>query len=385
MPISIETPRGTVEFPDGTPTAQIEAALAAEFGSGPDRTWVDTAIDALPLAGGIAGGVAGAGALSIPLAALGGAGGEGFRRTIQTLRGKRPIDKSASETVVGLADAAKDQAVGQAVGMGVGKGLQLAGKGAMRMAFGAQKGLRTKFPTVDLEAVALREGIGPGQMRAAAKASRGANEALAKAVQNADVAGAPKIHPRELMPRLRKLYDRANQARMPENASQIADEAGKLGRRMRGGISNADALVAKQERQALAKAALRSGTDPRAASVTSKVNAEVSRGLADALRKTPDVGKALDRSQEMMALERAVKSADNHTPMLRYLLPVAGAGTGYAQGGSLEDALVGAGATYAATNPRVLSLVARGANASAPLGKEIARLLAVLAQMEADK
>ena len=99
MPITVQTPKGTVEFPDGMADADIERILAAdnpapvsshEPGQKSERTWTDTAVDALPVIGGALGGIAGAGLgpLAIGTAAIGGAGGEGFRRAINDLRGK---------------------------------------------------------------------------------------------------------------------------------------------------------------------------------------------------------------------------------------------------------------------------------------------------------
>lgn len=364
-----------------------EPSLVASHTSTPspseeERTWADTAVDALPILGGIAGGLVGAGAASVPLAALGGAGGEGFRRTIQTLRGKRPVDKSTAETVQGLAKEGAIQGAGQAVGLGVGKGLQMAGKGAMRMAMGAQKGLRAKFPTVDLEAVALREGIGPGQSAAAGAASKAANEALGDAAANA----TGRVSPRAVTSRLRPLYERAKQARMGDDAQQIVEAANDARKAFRGGMSKADALVAKQELATRGRAVLQGASDPRAASTGAKIAGAEARGITDALRADPEIAGALTRSQELMALSKAVQSADNHTPMLRFLLPAAGAGTGYASGGDGASAIKGAAGAYALTNPRVLSLLGRGANASGgALGQRIAQLLAALGLEDASR
>jgi len=121
MPVRVQTPDGVLEFPDGTTLDEIDEILGAEPPKDA-RTWTDTAVDALPLIGGMAGGIVGAplGPLAIGTAAIGGAGGEGFRRAIQTLRGKRPIDDSTSETLKGLATEGRAQGAAQAVGLGVG-------------------------------------------------------------------------------------------------------------------------------------------------------------------------------------------------------------------------------------------------------------------------
>lgn len=107
--------------------------------SEPKRTWTDTAVDALPLIGGIAGGLAGlaTGPGAIGTAAIGGAGGEAWKRVINDLRGKgKPADETPGNVLTGIATAGAAQGAGQAAGMGLAK---VAGALAPRVATWALK------------------------------------------------------------------------------------------------------------------------------------------------------------------------------------------------------------------------------------------------------
>src|SRR3990167_1286275 len=83
---------------DGIDDAALEKQVIAKYPQyatpppeAQERSWTDTAVDALPMVGGALGGLAGA--IGGPVgaiggAALGGAGGEGFKQSINALRGK---------------------------------------------------------------------------------------------------------------------------------------------------------------------------------------------------------------------------------------------------------------------------------------------------------
>lgn len=82
---------------------------------------------ALPIAGGVMGGIAGMGAGSVPLAALGGAGGEAIRQL-----GARALGMDAPETsmesIKDIGASGISQGAGQAVGLGLGKAAGMASK-----------------------------------------------------------------------------------------------------------------------------------------------------------------------------------------------------------------------------------------------------------------
>lgn len=352
-------------------------------------SWTDTALDLLPLAGGIVGGIVGAptGPGAIGTAALGGAAGQGVKGLLQGLLGKRNLAQDTPLSVAQeMGEEGVKQGVGQAVGMGTTAGLRMLGKGLARASFGAQKGLRAKFPTVDVDAVALREGVGPGNIRKAAALSKAANQNVDDVAAALDASGAKRVQPREMVKNLRKPYDRAKTAKFADDQAEIVGEAKRLRRAHRGGESLKDSNVVRQEHYARSDGYLQGAADPRKAGTASKIHGEVGKAISEAQRsRGGNMGEALDRSQQMMALEKIVRSSEAHTPMLRFLLPVAGAGTGYAAGGDTSDVLKGAALGLAATNPTVLFKSGQLSNAIARPTGEMARVLAMLAALSEEK
>lgn len=95
------------------------------------RSWTDAAIDLLPTAGGVAGGVIGATAgplTGVAGAGLGGVWGEAIRQKLQTARGKQE-EPSLAEAVGDVATQGAVQAGSQVGGLAVGAGLRTLGKG----------------------------------------------------------------------------------------------------------------------------------------------------------------------------------------------------------------------------------------------------------------
>lgn len=345
----------------------------------PERSLADKAVDVLPLLGGIGGGILGAptGPGAIGTAALGGAAGQAVRRIIQTLQGRRSADADTPLSVGGdLAGAGAEQGVGQAVGMGAGAVLAKGAKLAMRGALGAQQAVRTKFPTVDLEKIALREGVGLGADVGAKAAA--AHQSVGAAGRAADAAGAAKIQPSEMVSGLRKLYDKAGQVRRPDAQKEIVEAANDARKAFRGGVSVEDALAIKSDTAAQAAEVMQGAANPRAASTTKKVLGSMSRATGDAAKsRSPEVASALRQSQELMALEKAMKAAGGPSR----LRMIAGAGAGVGSGmatGDLRDGVTGALGTYALTSPRALGLLAQLLAKGTPVGREGTRLLASL-------
>lgn len=347
----------------------------------PKRTWTDTAVDALPAIGGLIGGtvgLAGGPAGAVLGAGIGGAGGEGWRRTVQTLRGKMDPDQSVMGTAGDIAKEGGLQAAYELTGQKVvAPIMRLAGKGVMRGAMGAQQAVRRRFPTVDLEGVALREGFGlGGDVSAKAMA---ANKAVSAAGRAADAAGAAPIQPMEMVRGLRPLYQRAKQARMGENATQIIEEAKKLNSAYKGGVSVEDALVAKSEMASQARQVMQGAADPRGAGVKQKVLGAASRSIGDAAKDRGfGIPEALTKSQELMALEKAVKGISGPSRLRLIMGATAGVGAGAANGGDPEAALTGALSTYAMTSPKALGLLAQLLAKGAPAGAQLPRALGAL-------
>lgn len=356
--------------------------------AGEERTWTDTAVDALPIVGGVLGGIVGAplGPLAVSTAAIGGAGGEGFRRAINSLRGKtNAAEETPGRVLRAVGEAGVEQGAAQGLGMGVARGVQLAGRGAMRGALGAQSALRRKFPTVDLEAVALREGVGLPGANIAGKA-KAAHEGVSAAGRAADAAGAPKIQPREMTRGLRKLYDQAGKARQPGIQQQIVEEAGNVRKTFRGGVPVDDAMAVKSEWAAQSREAMQGAANPKSASTNKKVLASLSRSTGDAVKtRSPEIASALTRSQEMMALEKALQAMSTPSGLRMLVSGASGVGSGITSGDPVKG-LAGAASTYALTSPQGLGLLAQLLSRSAPAAKQAPRgLMALLASHEDDK
>jgi len=390
---------------DTEPTdADMDAVFAEAQSSQPEqpsglRRIADMAIDAAPMIGGIAGGTAGlftgpaAPIVSPVLAALGGAAGSAVRQFGETLTGERG-DSGQVDQLKEMAGEGAIQGAGQLGGQIVGKGAQLLARPLMRLGMGAQTAVRNKFPTVNLEQIALREGTNPSKI---GQLSRRANQAVPAAAREADAAGAAPIKPSELIgvkaiggresTGLRRLFDKAGQARMPEQQAQIVEEANRLRKLYRGGASVEDALVGKTARQKTGRAALQSAADPRMASTSAEIDASVARALGDAAKaRGGNVGNALAKSQELMALERALKNRDwMPTRTGAALGGVAAGATGFGSGDTSSG--VGAGLVpLLLSSPRGGMVGARAVAQSAPALREATRLaiLAILGEGEPD-
>lgn len=349
------------------------------MGDGEDRTWTDTAVDAMPAIGSGIGGLIG-----LPLggpvgagigAAIGGAGGEGWRQIVQKVRGKGTLPTRE----VRAKSMLKQGAIGGAselTGLAAARGAAMAGKGLMRGAMGAQTAIRRRFPTVDLERIALREGVGP-RLSVSAR-SVAANDAVPLAGRAADAAGAAKVQPREMTAGLRGLYDKAKQTRMKDQMRQIVDEANHVRNTYRGGLSVEDALATKSELASQAKGVMQGAADPRSASTSKKILGSLSRATGNAAKsRGQGVEQALTKSQELMALDKALGGITGPS-RLRLLF---GAGAGVTSGlssGDPLDGITGALSTYALTSPRALSTLAQLLSRGAPVVRQAPRALAGL-------
>jgi hypothetical protein len=336
MPIRVDVPgKGIVEFPDGTSPEAMEQALAEfaqpeppagkpEWANMSKEEKVQHFMDDPFLKGAATGGV-GAGGLATGAASL--------------------VKRGVAEPL-------------------------------MNMALGAQAVVKRNFPTVNLARVALREGVGATN---AAKASRLGGQAAAAvpaAGRAADAAGAAPVTARQIISDLRPMYERAQQAEqggIPGATQKVMKVARDLKRKIpTGGLSREDALVAKSEWQRLAKPALHAqagelaAIDPRVASAVGRSFAKHSRAGAGA----EGIGTALDRSQELMALERATRSASGRQPLLRMLLGAAAGGNVGVMSGSPLAGLAAAAVPMVAMSPAGLSTAARGVNAAAEPGAE---------------
>lgn len=160
MPRRIRLPDGTVHvFPDDATDAEIAEALGAPPATarttpeGKARSWVDTAVDLLPMAGGTLGGIVGGiggtafgmGIGGIPGAtggaALGGAAGEALRQLANLARGEAPM--TTEDAALGMAKQGAIQGgaelAGGLVAKGATKGAQAVYRGYLKPSLAGRK------------------------------------------------------------------------------------------------------------------------------------------------------------------------------------------------------------------------------------------------------
>jgi hypothetical protein len=237
----------------------------------------------------------------------------------------------------------------------------------MRNALGAQQGIRGKFPTVDLEQVALREGAIPGSKASIAGVQASA-KAAGKAVNAAaDAAPMPaRVTRRMLINSIRPLYQQASMA-ADEGAQQaVVDRMRQIASEVDGaGLSMREGQARKQLLAQRGKAA-RSAATPKDAAFGAQIADAERKAITAAQRSSGGMADALDRSQELMALERAMTRTGQRTSILRDAL-AASTGTGAGlMTGNLAAALVTAPAAVAMnraiTSPQVLGRLANAAH-----------------------
>lgn len=147
MPRTVKGPDGVTHvFPNDATDEEISAALDAAQAKNPDeRSWTDTAVDALPAVGGALGGiVGGVGGTAFGLgvggvpgavggAALGGGAGEAARQLVNRVRGK-PAPVTEQEAAAAIAKQAGIQGAAQGVGEVAGPLLSATGSRLMQSA-----------------------------------------------------------------------------------------------------------------------------------------------------------------------------------------------------------------------------------------------------------
>jgi hypothetical protein len=149
------------------------------------------------------------------------------------------------------------------------------------------------------------------------------------------------------------------------------------------GLSGEGAQARKQILSQEAKAALRADT-PKMAGMGSQIANAERKAIAGVQRRTPEMAAALDRSQELLALDKAMTQTGRRTSILRDALAAAtGTGAGLMSGNPL-NALVTVPAAVAInrtmTSPQTLGRMAQVLNRTGqrPAGGEMQALLAQL-------
>jgi hypothetical protein len=271
------------------------------------------------------------------------------------------------------------QGIAGPVGKAVGGFLKRGAVPLMRLAQGPQSAVASKFPTVDVAKVALREGVGAKDVAQAGRLGKEAARVVRTAADAADSTGAPKITRGDIVKGLRPVYDKAVAAERGGVAGEkdrVMKIVADIRRQMpKEGLSVRESLIPKSRWQRLAspKYAAQPGqqvaTDPEIAEAVAKSFASAARDRG--------MGDALTRSQELMALQRATQASAKRPSMLRNLMGLtAGAGVGAGTGDPIMGAITAA-VPMMAMSPTGLSTAARALHRGGePVSEALLRMLA---------
>ncbi len=383
MPVKVHLPDGRiVNFPDGMPPDQVEAAvsqLSAPEQAAPERSWTDTAVDALPavggalggLIGGIGGTVAGMGVGGVPGAvggaALGGGAGEAARQLVNRARGvAAPESMGAAAQDIGLSGAVQGGAT--LAGGAIGKGLRMVGHGVYKAALRPSAALSREFG--DVAATGVKEGIPVsrgGALRTSGLRSASAKQADSL-IAEAEQSGAPNVSTNAVVSRFGDVAAEARKRAslgMADDSADVAARAASIHRKFPGGIKPTEAQELKRTAQKSADTAFR--TQERGGTIRG-VDAQLDKATATGLRHgieqvAPGVGAVNQRTQALGGLSNAMDTATARNLILeRLLIPTA---TGVSSGMATGDVKTGLGTaalTAGLTSPGMLSRLAIGAD-----------------------
>lgn len=375
--------------PAGAPAAQGQQ----------ERTWGDTALDALPAIGGAAGGIAGGiggsvfgvGVGGVPGAvggaALGGAAGESAKQLIGRLVGRDTPDTAmGAAQQIGMQGGL--QGLSQAAGAGVGKGLELAGRGAYGLGAALiPRTIKDEFPKIAeagfREGVALTKG-GVQKAGTLIKAgSKAIDDRLASAQGALGRLGAPQVQTSEVLKKLgpvRETLKKRSALGLPDEAPALRERA--LSFRTQNGpdIPLTKAQGLKREAQDMADTAYRA---QRLGNPIKDDQMLGNRAIASGLReqieqRVPAVGPMNVRLQELIGLREAAEHASGQSHILSRLGGAAVGGMG---------GMTPAAAGLMATTPQGLTSLGLGMKAIAPAASHVtpqAARLALLALLEGD-
>lgn len=349
---------------EAPPTEQELHQIFAEINARPaqpeqdERTWADTAVDALPsiggalggIVGGVGGTVAGMGVGGVPGAvggaALGGAAGEAFRQLANRLRGE-DAPQSMTDAAKGIAGEGAIQGGMQAAGGALAGGARVVGRGLVENAVRPTMSLVREFPNVVDTIVAERlpvgrflPGLPSGSQQAMSKlgaASQGVRDLLAKAeASGTTIDGAQMIQ----KPVLELIDDIARQPLGDAQEQQLASMLDEFLRRNAAKPLTPTAVKELKSRaQAIAKPVYRAvekGFPVTAEqSLNARFNAAVGSGAKEALETIPGVGAGEAHKKSLIGATRALKQAENRR------LSLAGELGSAALGGSVGAAVTG--------------------------------------------
>ena len=285
-----------------------------------ERTWTDTAVDALPLVGGSLGGILGVAGGPLGMAggaALGGAGGEAWKQNINRLRGKS-APGSAGEAAKDIAIAGGTQAATEAVGGAVGRGLVKGGERVYRGLLKPSVAVRRGFGGDDVVRTLMDEGVTISE-KGLDKASGALGASRAAALKMVDDAAPTStlVQPNEIIREFRPVIETLRK----RAAIGQTDELGKVGERGRrlvrslnagAGVDAKGAQALKETAQDAASGAYRAVERGGAKQLGADdlLDEATARGFRKAVeQRVPGVATQNQRTQRLLGANRALEDA----------------------------------------------------------------------------
>lgn len=282
----------------------------------------DRAIAALPMAGGMAGSLLGgtrSNPIGIALAAIGGAGGEGFRQTLEAVRGnwdRVPPTIQAQLTQIvheGVAQGGLEGA-GRYI---IGPLMRIVGRGVYRSALKVPKAVREEFGAREVADTLVREGVpisraGAGTARTE-RALSAAGQETRQMLAAAEAAGAKPVTARPVAQSLQRTRDTvADRALREQPLAEVQGMRDALLKENPGPITLTRAQAMKQAEQDLAIQAYKQ--EARGAPVNSidtSVHEDIARGLREAIeRRVPGIKNKNLRTQRLIGALKAITAAE---------------------------------------------------------------------------
>lgn len=341
---------------DSPPTeAELDQIFAEVNKAAPEKSWAETAVDALPTVGGMAGGiiggiggtVAGVGVGGVPGAVggatLGGAAGEAARQLANRVMG-REAPATATEAAMGIGKEGAIQGATEAAGGALAGGARVVGKALVENAVRPTMSLVREFPDVIDTLVRERLPVGralpfvaKGSEQALDKlgaASRGFRELLERAEQSGTEFQASQI----ATPILELVDDVAKQPLGEAQERQLASMLDEFLRRHGNAPLTPRAVKQlKASAQAIAKpvykAAERGFPVSAEQTMNARFNASIASGAKNALETIPGAGALETQKKSLIGATRALKQAENRR------LSLAGELGSAALGGSVGSAV----------------------------------------------
>jgi hypothetical protein len=381
-------------FPEDATDAEISAALNAPpvqaRGPKPARTWTDVAVDALPAAGGLLGGVVGGiGGTAFGLgiggapgaiggATLGGGAGEAFKQLINRARGAdAPATSLDAATEIGKRGGI--EGASEAAGLGVMKAGKMAAHGLMDFAIRPAPTVAEEFG--DIAGTAIKERLPVGSIfpggrtgtslaREAMRESAGTTRGLLKEAGDAGLRVSPADIARG--PVSNMVGEIAKQPLHESELNQVSRMFAEFLDSHPSDLRPAAVKDLKQAAQRIAKPifkALNAGNVPPAGeALKAQFNKAIADGSKEALESLPDIGKAVasseGRTQSLIGATKAIRRAEvRRMPLVAELAaPLVGASVGGGVGGpkGAGEGLAASLLTRALLSPRTTSRAALG-------------------------